>query len=151
MSQGTDALDRDVRVHLFGKTAETGWVPEVTEIAEALGRAHADVEESLRRLAAGRVIVLSPSGSGVWMANPFSAVPTAFRVHASRRRYYGNCIWDALGIPAILQADASIEAPCGDCGEPMTLAVRGGELVTGDGLIHFGVPAARWWENIGYT
>jgi hypothetical protein len=37
------------------------------------------------------------------MANPFSAVPTPFLVRSGDRSWYGNCIWDALGIPAMLQ------------------------------------------------
>ena len=147
----TEAFDRNTRLAVFGRTAETGRVPSVLEIAEALAVSRGDVEESLKRLAAGRAIVLSPSGTGIWMANPFSAVPTPFRVYANGRTYYGNCIWDALGIPASLGTDARIEAQCGDCGDPMTLEVRGGEVTAGNGIMHFGVPAARWWENIGYT
>lgn len=147
----TGTFDRDVRVFVFGSTAETGKVPGIPEIADRLGRPSSDVEESLRRLAAGRVLVLAPNNSNIWMANPFSAVPTNFRVHANDRLYYGNCIWDALGIPAALGADARLETQCGDCGTAMSLEVRDGALVKDQGIIHVGVPAARWWENIGYT
>jgi hypothetical protein len=146
-----DAFDRAVRLRVFGATAETGQVPSAAEVAAALGASRQAVEDGLGRLAAGRVIVLAPGRTEVWMANPFSAVPTPFRVHARGRRYYGNCIWDALGIPAILDADARIEAACGDCGAAMGLEVRGGAVVGAEGIIHFGVPAARWWDNIGYT
>ena len=61
------------------------------------------------------------------------------------------CIWDALGIPAALGKDALIMAFCGDCSEPMSLEVRGGKLVRGEGLIHFAIPAHHWWDNIGFT
>ena len=47
------------------------------------------------------------------MAEPFSAVPTPFAVYVDDQRYFGNCIWDALGIPAMLHADARIESSCG--------------------------------------
>ncbi|MGQ0550602.1 MAG: organomercurial lyase [Armatimonadota bacterium] len=147
----TDAFDRDVRMFVFGNTAETGKVPAIAEVAEGLQRSRADVEESLRRLAAGRVLVLAPNNMNIWMANPFSAVATNHRVYANGRQYYGSCIWDALGIPAALGADAGIETQCGDCGTAMSLEVRGGALVKGQGIIHIGVPAARWWDNIGYT
>src|SRR5437667_11759339 len=41
--------------------------------------------------------VLQENGE-LWRAAPFSAVPTAFPVKVGDRSYYGNCIWDALGI-----------------------------------------------------
>ena len=147
----TDALDIKVRLAVFRGAADTGEVPQAAEIAAALGEERATVEESLRRLAEGRVIVLAPGTTTIWMANPFSAIPTPFRVRARGRRYWGNCVWDALGVAAILHDDATVETTCGDCGEPMTLEVRGGALARGDGVVHFAVPAARWWENIGFT
>ena len=49
------------------------------------------------------------ASSSIWMANPFSAVPTDFKVTSRGRTYFGNCIWDALGIPAILGADGLVE------------------------------------------
>jgi hypothetical protein len=33
----------------------------------------------------------------------------------------------------------------------MELRVEGGELGEGDGVAHFAVPAARWWDDIGFT
>jgi hypothetical protein len=146
-----EALDTDVRLALFRHFAETGGALSADELAAAVGQPRPAVEESLRRLAEGHVIVLAPGGTNVWMANPFSAVPTAFRVEANGRTYWGNCIWDTLGIPAILGADATLTAGCGDCGEPLTLTVRDGALADGEGVVHFAVPARRWWDNIGFT
>ena len=85
------------------------------------------------------------------MENPMPAVPSGFRVEAAGKRYWGICIWDALGIPAALGADAVITAPCGDCSESMTLEVRNGALVRSEGIIHFAIPAHHWWDNIGFT
>lgn len=136
---------------LFRETAETGQVPAVSEIAESLTLTLEDVQATLTRLAAGRVLVLAPGTTNIWMANPFSAVPTTFRVVAWGRTYFGNCIWDALGIPAILSADGTVETTCGDCGEPMTPKVQNGMLAGARGVVHFALPAARWWDNIGYS
>ena len=33
----------------------------------------------------------------------------------------------------------------------MRLRVEAGELIDGDGLAHFAVPAAHWWDDIGFT
>jgi hypothetical protein len=65
--------------------------------------------------------------------------------------YYANCVWDALGIPAALKADAIAEAADGYTGEPMILEVRNGEPVPQQCAIHFAVPAAKWWDDIVYT
>jgi hypothetical protein len=148
---GVDALARDVRVYIFREAAATGRVPQAPQIAAALARPEFDVHEALRLLAAGRVLILAPNDGTIWAANPFCAVPSGFRVEAGGKRYWGICIWDALGVPAALGADALISAPCGDCGEPLTLELRDGALARGEGLIHFAVPARRWWDNIGYT
>jgi alkylmercury lyase-like protein len=109
------------------------------------------VESSYTRLAEGRVIVLSPETARVWMAPPFSAVPTAFRVETPQGAYWGNCIWDGLGIVSMLGGEGTVETRCADCEAPMTLEVEAGELVDGEGLAHFALPVARWWDDIGFT
>jgi hypothetical protein len=85
------------------------------------------------------------------MAMPFSGVPTRFRVSVGGPRWWANCAWDALGIAVVLGKDALIQAACGDCDEPITLAVESGHLKGGSELIHFAVPAARWWDDIVFT
>ena len=148
---GADVLDREVRLHVFGWAAETARVPSPAEIAAALGRAQPEIEEALRRLGAGQVVILAPGTANIWAANPFCAVPSNCRVDARGRSYWGICIRDALGIPAALGADATVTTRCGDCDEELVLEVRGDALTRAEGLVHFGVPAARWWDNIGYT
>lgn len=146
-----ESLTRDVRLYVFREAAESGQVPQAPEISRALGRPEIDVRAALQQLAAGRVLILAPNDGNIWAANPFCAVPSGVRVIAEGKRYWGICIWDALGIAAALGRDAVISSPCGDCGGVMTLEVRGGRLVSGDGVVHFGVPAHHWWDNIGFT
>ena len=144
-------LLRDVRLHIYAEFVESGAPPTVAESAAALGVAPGEVEHAYRELESTRVIVLAPGTLNVWMANPFSAVPTPFRVETERRAYWGNCIWDALGIPAMLRTDATVSTWCPDCQEPMALRVASAALQPAEGVIHFAVPAARWWDNIGFT
>jgi|ERR1700682_669343 len=151
VAQPSEALDRAVRMHVFGVVAKTARVPTNSETAAALGLPQAEVEESLRRLAAGKVLVLAPNTVNVWMANPFSAVPSAFKVRSRGLTYFAPCIWDALGIPAALDADAEIETTCGDCGSAIGIAVRARRLSREEGVVHFALPALRWWDNIGFT
>jgi hypothetical protein len=147
-----EALDLKVRLAVYRGFAESGRPPTAPEVARDLWAETPVVEASLRRLADARVLVLAPGTPYVWMANPFSAIPTPFAVRAGDRDYWGNCIWDALGIPASLGADARIDTFCPDCADPLTLEVRDGDLAAPiEGVIHFAVPAAHWWDDIGST
>ena len=146
-----DGLTRDVRIHVFAQAAATGRVPQAPAIALALGRTEPHVRAALHELAAGKVLILAPNGGDIWAANPFCAVPSPFRIESSGLRYWGICIWDAMGIVAALGADAVIRAPCGDCGDAMVVEVREGRLLRGEGVVHFAIPAHHWWDNIGFT
>jgi len=33
----------------------------------------------------------------------------------------------------------------------MTLEIKGQELASGEGIVHFSVPAKRWWDNIKFS
>ena len=85
------------------------------------------------------------------MANPFSAVPTAYRVFAAARWWFANCAWDAIGICAALGVDGDIEFACPDCGEEIRLEVRDQQPSTSSLLFHCLVPAAAWWDDIVFT
>lgn len=145
-------LAHDVRLYVFSEAATTGEIPQPPQISRALGRSEPEVRAALHALAAGKVLILAPNDGHIWAANPFCAVPSGFRVSAAGKRYWGICVWDALGIVAALgTVDAVITAPCGDCGSRMTLEVRDGRLVRDEGVVHFAVPAHHWWDNIGFT
>lgn len=55
-----ESLARDVRLYVFGEAAETAQVPQPPRIAAALGRPQEEIEEALRRLAAGKALILAP-------------------------------------------------------------------------------------------
>jgi Alkylmercury lyase len=147
----TELLDKTVRVHVYRVAVETGKVPTPPEIAASLGLGLADVEEAIQRLAQNRVWFTAPGTSNIWAANPFCAVPSNFKVEALGRTYWGVCIWEALGIPAALHADATITTSCPDCNDRLVLEIRDGQLARRDGIVHFAVPALQWWHNIAFT
>lgn len=145
------SLDDRVRVEIYRRFVDDGRPPTVRDTAAALHEAEHEIEAAYRRLEQARVIVLAPGTTNVWMANPLSAIPTAFRVQTERGSYWANCVWDGLGVVAMLGGDGTLTTPCPDCGERIALRVRNRELAPADGVAHFAVPAARWWENIAYT
>src|SRR5205085_487975 len=101
-------------------------------------------------LADAHAIVLAPASTAIWMAHPFSAVPSAYPVATNDRTYWANCAWDALGVLSLVGVDGATRTRCADCGAEVTMSVRDGRI-TGDGIVHFAVPPRRFWENVAYT
>lgn len=144
--------DRDLALRnlTYDLVVELGRVPTAEEAAGAAGASREDVVAGWRRLHDAHALVLDDSDE-IRMANPFSGVPTAFRVHADGRSWYGSCAWDAFGICAALQVDGTIETSCPDCGDPIAVEVRDRRPDDETLLFHCLVPAERWWEDIVFT
>lgn len=151
MPQELTPQDKEVRRLIFDTLMRTGRAPSSAEVASSLAAPQESVRASFQRLADAHMLLLQRASSEILMAGPFSAVPTPFQVQSGGVSYWGNCIWDALGIPAMLHQDALITTACGDCGEAMQLTIDGGNLAPADGIIHFAIPARRWWDNLVYT
>ncbi len=145
------AFDKIVRGHVYDYVMQEGLLPTIAETSSALARSPGDVRDSFQRLADGHILVLQKENGEILMANPFSAVPTPFLVEAGGRSYYGNCIWDAMGIPAMLKQGAVIEASCGCCSTAINLKIENGSLNEAHGIAHFAIPAAHWWDDIVFN
>ena len=146
-----DTRDLALRNLTYALFVELGRAPSAEEVAERAGTDEDDVVEGWRRLHDQHAVVLDAATDALRMANPFSAVPTAYRVHAVDRWWYANCAWDAFGICAALHADGTIEASCADCGEPLRVEVRDGRADDESLVFHCLVPAAQWWDDIVFT
>lgn len=153
-----NAFDVDVRLAIQHAFVAGRPTPTVASIAAELHASDAQVGAAFDRLAAGHVIVLAPGRRDLLMSAPFAGRTTDFVVTVGARTHAANCVWDALGIPAMLAGagqpvDAEVRTLCADCRAPLTLAVRGGEVRAdpADAVAHFAVPAARWWADIGFT
>jgi hypothetical protein len=147
-----DELDLTIRNEVYSSFVRDGTARTPAQSAEELGLPREDVEAAYRRLHEAHALVLQPGTTEIRMLNPFSAVETPHRVEAAGRSWFANCAWDALGIPGALHGDGRIESDCPDCGERLELEVRDGELVRGrELLVHFVVPASRWWDDIAFT
>jgi hypothetical protein len=148
-----DPGDLAVRNATYAAFVRLGRAPAAAEVADDLGIDVAAAELAWRRLHEAHAIVLRP-GAGppqLLMANPFSAVPTAFRVQADGRWWDANCAWDAVGICAALHVDGRIETVCHDCGDPIALDVADEQPSDPDLRWHCLVPASRWWDDIAFT
>ncbi len=148
-------IDRRVRHAVYQHFAEWARAPEARAIASRLGERTEAVEASWRRLDAEHLLVLAPDANRLWMAPPFSAIPTEFLVEARGRRYFANCAWDALSIPALIDADAMIDTTCGDRCGAIRFSIVGGRIEGSESakksVVHVAVPAKHFWDNIGFT
>jgi hypothetical protein len=143
--------DAAFRHALYHFIVTRGHVPKLRELAAALSDSPKAARAALQRLARLHILVLQERTAEILRAAPFWAVPTAFHVQSGKHAWWASCIWDALAIPAMLRRDASITTACACCDSAMQLTVRKGHLLGARGVIHFAVPAARWYENIVFT
>jgi hypothetical protein len=137
-------------MYIYDQFIHTGRAPAASAAARAFGFTLEEARSTYRELEAAHVIALQESGE-ILRAAPFWATPTAFTVEAGGQSWWGSCIWDALGIPAMLQSDARILTSCGCCAASMTLEVQISALLPAEGVIHFAVPAAHWYEDLVFT
>lgn len=145
------ALDRSVRAEIYRFFVSAGRAPTAADLCEAVGQDQAAIEGSLQRMHEEHLLVLAPGTPYIWMANPFSALPTPFSVAVDGRGWFGNCIWDALGIIALLGGSGSVTTSCPDCREELKVTVQDGRLISGEGVVHFAIPARHWWDDIGFN
>ena len=145
-----DEGDIEIRNLTYRVFVERGGTATAADVAAAAGLEPADVEAVWRRLHDAHALVLDEAGE-LRMANPFSAVPTDYRVEADGRSWYANCAWDAFGICAALHTDGRIETSCQDCGDPIVVEIRDKTPDDETLVFHTPVPAAHWWDDIGFT
>ena len=138
-------MDVALRNETYRRFVELGRAPRAAELGD-----EAEVRAAWRELHDAHALVLDEHGE-ILMANPLSAVPTPYEVEAAGRRWHANCAWDAFGICAALHVDGTIRTTCADCGEPLTVHVRGERPDDESLVFHCLVPARHWWDDIVFT
>jgi Alkylmercury lyase len=146
-----DSFDLGVRNFLYRSFSDRAETPHVEDIEAEFGLDRDEAEFALRRLHDAHALVLEQDTVEIRMLNPFSCVPTEWRVSATGRTWYANCAWDAFGVCAALHADGRIDTSCADCGELVEIEIRDGRAVPDDHLFHVLVPAGHWWDDIVFT
>jgi hypothetical protein len=145
-----DAVDLKLRNATYRLFVALGRAPTAGEVAADVGASELAVDDGWRRLHDAHALVLDADGE-ILMANPLAAQPTPHRVEAGGRSWFANCGWDAFGIGAAMHVDCMINTECPDCREPLQIEVRDGRTVPSDLVFHVLVPAASWWNDIGFT
>jgi len=144
-------FDVQVKLAVYRHFAETGQGPSPEDVAKRVEADSESIIGAYQRLHALRVLVLEGDGMSIRMAPPFSGVPTQHVVESGGVRYFANCAWDALGVPAALRQQATVHSRCEQSGEPLNLEVDLDGPAACDWLFHCLVPAAKWWDDIVFT
>lgn len=145
-----------VRHFVYSHFANTTRPPRVDETAAHFGISIEEAIELYKELHNRHALFLDLDEMAIRMANPFSGIPTDFKVHADGKTYFANCAWDMLGISAALHCDAVIDAVCTESNESVRLEVKNGELIQSSVtnhqlLIHFPLPFVRWYDDLVFT
>ena len=84
-------------------------------------------------------------------SGPFASEKTDYKVAGRRTTWFANCAWDMLGVAMIARERVTIETRCGDCGEAIQLRADHESPPRESLVVHFLVPARRWYDDIGFT
>ena len=140
-----------LRIHVYDVLLARGMPPTVGEIAAHFGVSPNDARQTLAGLKIGKTVLVDPQTGEIWMAGPFSAVETAYRVHRGNRRWWANCAWDMFGVAMIVNERVRVETRCSDCGESMTIDADPAAAPNDNAIVHFLVPACHWYDDIAFT
>ena len=89
-SSQNNPADLDVRHFIYTTCAETTRPPTTAETAGHFNISVAAAEGAYERLAEAHHIALAPGSHLIWMAHPFSGLPTNFATELENKRYWGN-------------------------------------------------------------
>jgi hypothetical protein len=129
---------------------ETGVAPHYLEIAQALGwptdRARSVLHEVVGM---GLPLWLHPGTDLIASFAPFSSLPTLYRISIDGEPHgYAQCGLEALAVSTLFPGrEVGIDSLCPDCGEPISLAMSGGELLSispASVVAHINVPVSQW-------
>lgn len=83
-------LENDVRLYVYEYFVSEGKAPTTLETAQSLCVDPEQIREAFDALAEKHVLVLHPDSREIWMAMPFSAIPTAFKVIRGESAWWAN-------------------------------------------------------------
>ncbi|HET7372701.1 MAG TPA: organomercurial lyase [Gemmatimonadaceae bacterium] len=149
-----DVTPAALRVFIYDHVVAAGLPPTNAEIGEHFGMSAGGARAAIASLDIGKTILPHPDTGEIWMAGPFASRPSDYRVHGSRVSWWANCAWDMLGVARLAREPVRVDTQCTDCGEPITFEVDPERGVIGGAhglVVHFLVPAKRWYDDIGFT
>ena len=123
-----------------------GFAPRVDELATRFGVDDSRMRTALHALQEYHGVVLHPHNDEIWVAHPFSTVPTGFLVSSGETEWWGNCAWCSLGLAALVESPVTIRTAPGFDRPTVEIEIIDGELQSDDYVIHFPTPMREAWD-----
>ena len=142
----------DRAFHLLMRSiVESGSALHHAELARALGLTVEDGRQLLEAVMQAYPIGwLHPETDYIASFPPLNNLPTQYRVTVrGQQKWFAQCGFEATSVTWLFPGTTvRVEAPCLDCGDPMVLEMRDGELVTVDppgmvGHLNYGFGPSR--------
>ncbi len=124
-------LDRAFQI-IMRRMVETGQAPHYTEVAAVLGCGVEAGRQLLHQVIDAFVPSwFFPETDYVASFPPFSNLPTQYRISvAGQQKWFAQCGFESLAVTWLFPGQlVRIDAPCLDCGQPITLEMQDGQFV----------------------
>lgn len=129
-----------------------GYAPDSQELADLSSVSVNQVNEALEVLAGQHALVLHPNSHKIWIAHPFSLMPTLFWVESGEKGWYSNCTWCSLGVASLVEnEDVTIYTKLNGTKDPLEIHINNGRIKEEHLLVHFLVRPINFWDNVIYT
>ena len=86
----TAGLDKEVRHYIYKTFEETTKPPTTEAVSKFFNITISQTQEAYQRLANAHHIALAPGSYSIWMAHPFSSLPTNFTAEIGINKYFAN-------------------------------------------------------------
>jgi hypothetical protein len=141
-----------LRIFVYDEIVANGLPPTSEAIGQHFDVSPNDARVALAELRIGKTILVHPQTGEIWMAGPFSAAPSSYRLTNGTHEWWANCAWDMFGVATLVGEPLRVDTRCTDCGVPIGLdcdpAAPPNDAA---GVVHFLLPAHRWYDDIGFT
>ncbi|MCI4347002.1 MAG: alkylmercury lyase family protein [Thermoplasmata archaeon] len=144
---------KELRKLVFDWFLETGRAPLLEEIMHRYEASREEAAAWLSVLQDAHHLLLLPGTQRILMANPFSSLPTPFRVSVGSKEYFANCAWDAIAFHVMLNRDLRVSSLCHHCGDPIVFELHHGKTSESGrrAVVFLGTPVSRWYDNLVMT
>ncbi len=150
MTASAELLDRAFQ-HIMRSLVTTGHAPHYAELARATGGSVEDGRQLLHAvLQAYPIGWLHPETDYIASFPPLNSLPTQYRVTVrGEQKWFAQCGFEATSVSWLFPgATVRVEAPCLDCGDPVTIEMRDGQFVRVDppgviGHLNYGFGPSR--------
>ena len=139
---GLPALERQLR-HMGFIGLLRGDICTSNYLAQQLSLSQTAVQELIATMEARGTLQWDHTQDRLIATGGLSQHPTPHQLSLSHRKMYAWCAADAVGIPAALGLDAIISSTCHQCGMPITMEMKAGQIRQAE------PNTARLWVSAG--